>query len=225
MPELTAKSKRAYQRVISGVKKNPNKIRFLTLTSSPDSPDDIQKSWHTLRARLDRRGLAQEYIRVLEYTKKGRKHLHVLFRGDYIEQATLSAWWNEIHRAKIVDIRLVRMNRGVKKVASYMAKYCSKENAGRLSWSWGWVWKGFCRDWTIYKRWWRQFIERPGKTTFRNCIDGWDWILTGRYIADFKYMLAQCRHELPFDLKKYMPLRLAPSAYAVALPVPVSAGQ
>ena len=204
---LTPKTRRAYQRIISGLKRQGGAVRFLTLTSSPASPEDIQKSWHRLRARLDRRKLALDYIRVQEYTKAGRKHLHVLFRGSYIEQGLLKAWWTEIHQASIVDIRLVKFGRSPGKIASYMAKYCAKENAGRLSWSWTWVWKGFCRDWTIYKCWWRKFLEVEGKTSFKNCIYGWDCILKGLLIADFKAMKAQTRFEIPFNRTDWFPVR------------------
>lgn len=216
--QLTPKTRRAYQRVISGLKKEGGYIRFLTLTSSPESPVDIQKSWHRLRARLDRRKLATSYIRVQEYTKKGRKHLHVLFRGDYIEQALLKAWWTEIHKASIVDIRVVRFGRSPGKMASEMAKYMSKPGAGRLSWSWTWVWRGFARDWTTYKRWWRTFIEREGVTSFKNCILGWDWIIQGKYLADFPFMLAQCRHEQPFDMREFFPLHIAANGHTTSRP-------
>jgi len=205
------KTRRAYQRIISGLKKEGGYVRFLTLTSGPESPTDIQKSWHCLRARLDRRGLALSYIRVQEFTKNGRKHLHVLWRGQYIEQGLIKAWWTEIHKASIVDIRLVKFGRSPGKIASYMAKYCSKENTGRLSWSWTWVWRGFCKDWTTYKRWWRTFVEREGVTSFKNCIYGWDCILSGKLKADFSAMLAQCRYEMDFDHLTNFPLRVISS--------------
>lgn len=210
--ELSNKSRRCYQRVISGVKKG-GCLRFLTLTSSVEAPADIQRSFHTLKARIDRRKIKFAYIRVTEYTKAGRKHLHIIFRGDYMQQAMLSAWWNEIHQSPIVDIRRVKPYGSPKRLAGYMAKYMSKDNAGRLSWSWEWVWRGFCRDWTTYKSWWRLFIEVPGKTTFKNCIYGWDCILTGRLLADFKFMLAQCRYEVPFNTRDFFPLHVPASVY------------
>ncbi|MBA7538143.1 hypothetical protein ES705_30417 [subsurface metagenome] len=145
------KSRRCYHRVISGIERG-GQLRFLTLTSSNDSPDTCQRSFRALYMRLKRRGLIQGYIKVPEKSRNGKQHLHVLFRGSYLEQALISRWWQDIHRAKIVDVRAVGRKRGKKVLASYMAKYMSKENLFRYSWSWGWVWKGFCRDWRNLKK-------------------------------------------------------------------------
>ena len=177
------KSKRCYHRVISGLERG-GALRMLTLTSSNEAPTDIQRSWRALYMRLKRRHLIEGYIKVPELTKGGRLHLHILFRGSYISQSLISKWWEEIHKSKIVDIRFVKLNRGKHKVAGYMAKYMSKESAGRYSWSWGWVWRGFCRHWTIYKRYWWRHFNVEGKTTFRNCLVGWRLWLRGAYIID-----------------------------------------
>jgi len=137
---------------MSGIERG-GQLRFLTLTSSNESPDTCQPSWHVLIQRLRRRGLVQGYIKVPERSKNGKQHLHVLFRGSYIDQALISAWWQEIHQAKIVDIRATWRNASKKNIASYLCKYMSKENIYRYSWDWGWVWRGFCRDWRDLKRW------------------------------------------------------------------------
>lgn len=213
----TAKSRRCYQRVISGIKRG-GKLRFLTLTSSDAAPEDIQRSFRCLYMRLKRRGLTVNYIKVPEYGEDGRRHLHILYRGSYIEQQLIKSMWSEIHQSSIVDIRLVRVGSRPGRVAAYLAKYMSKEAAGRYSWSWGWVWKGFCHDWQIYKRWWRNFLDVEGKATFRNCIYGWDCILTGRLVADFKYMAAQCRYDAPFDRESNFPLHLCVSAHTQSRP-------
>lgn len=183
------KRRRCFQRVMSGLTRG-GKLRFLTLTSSPDAPVDIEKSWRALYMRMKRRGLIQGYVKVPELTKEGRKHLHVLFRGSFIPQATLSLWWSQIHNSKIVDIRLVKVSRQHTRVAGYMAKYMSKETAGHYSWSWGWVWKGFCLDWQIYKRFWWAHIHREGETTFRNLLAGWNSWLKGYWHPKREEMLA-----------------------------------
>jgi hypothetical protein len=94
------------------------------------------------------------YIKVVERSRNGKQHLHVLFRGSYIEQAWVSAQWQEIHGAKIVDIRRAVVGKSKHRIAAYLAKYMSKEGAGRYSWSWGWVWKGFVKDWNRLKHYW-----------------------------------------------------------------------
>jgi hypothetical protein len=178
-----AKRKRCYHRVISGLKRG-GKIRFLTLTSSDAAPADIQRSWRCLYMRCLRRGLIVGYIKVPEQKDNGRKHLHILFRGSYIDYKWIEAQWKEIHHSQVVDIRLVKLGSDPRRVAGYMAKYMSKETAGRYSWSWGWVWKGFCRDWTLYKRFWWKYLYKEGVTTFKSCIVGWDMWLAGVYEVD-----------------------------------------
>lgn len=177
------RSKRCYHRVMSGLERG-GQLRFLTLTSSIEAPGDIQRSWRALYMRLKRRGLVEGYIKVPELTQKGRLHLHIIFRGEYVSQYLISKWWGEIHKSRIIDIRFVKLGEGKHKVAGYMAKYMVKESAGRYSWSWGWVWRGFCRHWTIYKRWWWRNVHVEGKTTFRNCLIGWQMWLKGVYIID-----------------------------------------
>lgn len=146
----TRAQKRAYHRVMSGFHQ-PGQYRFVTLTSSPNSKRRIQDSWRVLKERLRRRGLLEAYFCVPEVTRSGLVHLHLIFRGSYIAQALLSKWWEDIHQAPVVDIRLVKFTR--KAVARYVGKYVSKDlSFFRWSCSWSWVWKGFCRSWEQLKR-------------------------------------------------------------------------
>ena len=185
------KKRRCYHRVISGIERG-GQLRFLTLTSSPESPKDIQKSWRALYMRLFRRGLITGYIKVPEYTKRGKAHLHVLYRGKYIDHYIIRSMWQEIHRASIVDIRLVKPKYSNKQMANELAKYMAKKNAGRYSWSWGWVWKAFCRDWTRLKqlfnynnfygplepfsgliKLWRWFLHQKDESKLREYLEEW----------------------------------------------------
>ena len=102
--------------------------------------------------RLKRRGLVTAYIKVPELSKNGKQHLHVIVKGTYIQQAAISEMWQEIHKAKIVDIRAIKQRRTRAQLAAYMAKYLAKENFFRYSWSWSWVWKGFVKDWEKLKK-------------------------------------------------------------------------
>lgn len=139
--------RRCFQRVISGLEKG-GELRLITLTSSPGAPQDIQRSFRKLIMRLKRRDILKDYIKVIENTENGAQHIHMCFRGSYIEQRYLSALWSDIHSSKIVDIRQVKGRyRDKKNVAHYLAKYMSKEDVRRYSWSWGWVYKGFVKVW------------------------------------------------------------------------------
>lgn len=208
---LSAKSRRCYHRVMSGLERGGD-LRFITLTSSDDSPEDIQKSWRALYMRMVRRHLIHGYIKVPEYTRSGKLHLHVLYRGSYISQKLLSAWWAEIHQAPVVDIRSFRPYRGKKPVASYMAKYMSKEAAGRYSWSWYWVWPGFCRHWRAYKRYWWANVHREGVNSFSNLLTGWAMWLRCAVLVDLPAMCADMPPPVVFsdprgvqDWQKYHP--------------------
>jgi hypothetical protein len=170
--KTTQKSRRCYHRVISGLERGGN-FRFLTLTSSNESPDSCQRDWRVLYMRLQRRGLIQAYIKVPELSRNGKQHLHIIFRGEYIAQAYISDMWQELHKAKIVDIRRCNLKRGKKGLASYMAKYMSKENLFRYSWSWTWVWRGFCRHWDRLKRLWRYYNQVDQPLTFHQLIQIW----------------------------------------------------
>lgn len=183
----TQKSRRCYHRVISGIERGGT-FRFLTLTSSNESPDTCQRSFRALYMRLKRRGLLQGYIKVPELSKNGKQHLHVLFRGSYIEQAMISAWWQELHQAKIVDIRRVRHPGNKKGLASYMAKYMSKENIYRYSWNWGWVWRGFVRDWGKLKRLWRELSSCKYPISFDRLLFFWRLWLKGLWQPDFSLL-------------------------------------
>lgn len=170
------KKRRCYHRVISGIERG-GVLRFITLTSSPQSPKEIQRSWRALYMRLKRRGLVLGYIKVPEYTKNGRAHLHVLYRGKYIDHYIIRSMWQEIHQASIVDIRLVKAKMTNRHMANELAKYMAKENAGRYSWSWGWVWKGFCRDWTRLKKVFNYHNFYSVPEPFSLLLEIWKWFL------------------------------------------------
>lgn len=184
----TQKSKRCYHRVISGIERG-GAFRFLTLTASNQSPDLAQHSFRVLYKRLHRRGLIRGYIKVPEMSKNGKQHVHVLFRGDYIDQRLISHWWQEIHHAKVVDIRRVGLRRSKRNIASYMAKYMSKDNWYRYSWNWDWVWKGFCGDWKKLKRLFRQVEGSIHAGNVAMLCKLWRMWLKGFWRPDFSLLL------------------------------------
>ena len=137
---------RCFQRVMSGMRLGGN-LKMLTLTTSREAFDagkDIQRSFRALVMRLRRRNLCTGYVRVVEFTRAGLPHYHVIVRGGYIPQWWLSRVWAEIHLSPVVDVRAVRGRAGG---AAYLAKYLGKDARSRYSWGWDWVWRGFARDW------------------------------------------------------------------------------
>lgn len=145
--QISKKRKRVFHRVISGLHKT-GKVRFLTLTSGLESPN-LSDSWRKLYMQLKRRNVLAEYVKVNEFTQSGLLHSHILFRGRYIDQKLISRMWSTIHNAEVVDIRLVKGKAA--RVAGYVAKYMGKDATGRMSYSWGWVWRGFCKSWHDWK--------------------------------------------------------------------------
>jgi len=137
---------RLYQRAMSGLRMGGN-LKFVTLTSSPESAAnglDIRSSWRVLLQRLRRRNLCSGYVKVMEFTKAGLPHFHLIIRGPWLSQSWLSRQWDQIHQSPIVDVRRVQRKDGA---ASYLAKYLGKSLDARYSWSWDWVWRGFVKDW------------------------------------------------------------------------------
>jgi len=112
---------------------DPN--RFITLTINPtvgSSQEErlkiLSHAWKTIVKRL-RYHHPQEpiqYLALVEATKNGEPHLHILYRGPYVKQSLLSEAMEEIAASPIVDIRRIR---GLREVIRYVAKYVTKAPA------------------------------------------------------------------------------------------------
>jgi hypothetical protein len=81
--------------------------------------------------------------------------LHVLYFGDFLPQSWLKENWNEITGG--CNSAYIKMCRGgiynEKKLASYcIAQYCTGQSQFlRYSWSNGWAYQGFAKDWEAHK--------------------------------------------------------------------------
>jgi len=132
---------RFYQRYFTGVGVG-GQLRFLTLTSSDYAVAqgyDIHRHYRALVMRLRRRFGRFEYMGVVE-RKGDREHLHLVFRGEYMAQALISAIWQELHASPVVDIRAVWGSRGG---AAELAKYLVKAVKNHYWASYGWVFQGW----------------------------------------------------------------------------------
>ena len=151
--QWSRKQRRAYHRVLSGLevaRAFNERVRFITLTSSPSSPEDIHSSFSKLVKRIRRLYGKFEYFAVREETSSGLIHVHLLYRGSYIPRDWLSSVWAEIHKAPIVWIREVDLKRdSKKKIAGYLVKYLAKNLLGRFWASWNWVFRGFVKFWKM----------------------------------------------------------------------------
>lgn len=108
--------------------------RFITLTVNPnwfadanDRAARLAKAWRLIVAAYRHRWPTREaeYMAVFEATKRGEPHLHIMWRGGWMDQKWLSAQMEERMGAPIVDVRQVFRSA---KVAEYVSKYLSKRN-------------------------------------------------------------------------------------------------
>jgi len=129
----TCQPKRKRQLLARCANGRPN--RFITITASRNAgatPRDrlrmLAYSWRTIVKRLHRLYPFSpiEYLCVVEATKAGEPHLHILYRGPYIPQRKLSQWLAEIADSPICDIRAIRHQR---EVVRYVGKYITKKPA------------------------------------------------------------------------------------------------
>ena len=150
--------RRAFQRAMTGLSRNHRgPYRFLTLTSSPASPGDIQASWRKLHERMRRRGLIDAYIRVTEAgPSTGMVHIHIVFSGTWIPWQWLAHQWMEIHAASI-HIRLARSHDRAGRVglAQELSGFLAKDALARLSYSHTWAWRGLAWSWAWWVSAWR----------------------------------------------------------------------
>lgn len=115
------------------------------LTSAPgagDLPADFKKFKLRIRYHFG----CWEYIAIR--TNEGNGVYHILYRGPYIPHAWASRNWAECHGGSIcVWIRDV--SGSPKQITRYLiAQYLAGQSAiQRVSWSWGWVYRGFVSIW------------------------------------------------------------------------------
>jgi hypothetical protein len=114
------------------------------------------RAFHRVRSGLQGRG--REY-RVVEFTKSGLPHAHIILAGGgYLPQWWIANLWEKLHGAIVVDIRSVSKRagddpwEGHNHLAGYFAKYMAKQQVARLAMSPGWLWPGLARTWGDWTR-------------------------------------------------------------------------
>lgn len=134
----------------------------------------VAKVWRALTYRLKRHYPLIQWFRIVEVTKKGQPHLHLLVGGLTGTKIEIWRTWRELYRKStggdsyVVDVRHVLSQGGL---AGYLAKYLVKNAL---------VWEkllrlGFSRRWTS-SRGWPRF-----ETRLRACVD--DRVSSVRYEA------------------------------------------
>ena len=181
-------------------------MRFLTLTSSPESPPDLGRSFHhlvmTIRRTTPQR-LAEEKWVTLEELKRfyptkpideplrfeyegcrmDECHgvLHLIVSGDYLPVRWLRSLWVKIHAAKQLNIQLIK---GRDKVAGYiLGQYIGKQNKFiRMYVSRGWLFPGARKTFLELIR--RRKAELGDTLGFKTALDDWNaYLLTHRSVT------------------------------------------
>ena len=179
---MASKRSRLINYALSGGARN-GMLRLMTLTSAPSSPSDIHRSFRALKERIRRRW-PFEYLAVVETTESGLKHLHIVYRGEYIPQPWLSFAWFAIHGASIVDVRVCA--KGKRKLAFYLAKYFAKQG-GKFWSSWGWVfrgWRSFQKAFIRSNRgWFARGLGRMVWAIWQKLLQGEILMMGGRWVV------------------------------------------
>jgi len=194
--KVKRKKGRYYHCLVSGMKWHAgDDLYFLTLTSSPQSPD-IYPSFHRLTIDMSRvtpswlidrdymsyseairwyptdkwdTPLKFDYIK--QHTSEGHGVLHIIFAGDHWPVSFFRKRWIVIHKATQLVIRYIPSNDEIarKKVVSYqMKQYLYNQDAFiRYSCSRHWLFPG-------YRKVWVGMIETYG---FENALVKWGEML------------------------------------------------
>ena len=162
---LKKSSKKLFSRVMLGLML-PGRYYFLTLTSSPESPN-LENSWFNFRQwlRYHRPGLAFCFV----ITSEGYGVIHMVIRlkprMKNLDINEIRRYWETRHKAK--QIKIVRV-RHARKLANYLSDQRKKRKLGsemswqdlivRWRWSPGWIPRGFTKE---FSKLWFQMIDTP----------------------------------------------------------------
>jgi len=156
-------------------KSRKERLRFLTLTSSPESVGrNLNADFRALKMRIFRKyHFKMKYWKIR--TNEGNGVLHIVFRGKYMPQEWLSKQWAEIHKSPIVDIRSLHETRkGLQGIVYYLiGNYLAKQSFERMSWGYSWVFPAFVTSW-------KGLIEKYG---FKQALFLWNRLLCSPFLV------------------------------------------
>jgi hypothetical protein len=185
------RKRRFFQRAMSGIElawKNHETVRFLSLTSKPNSPENIHKSFSAFVKRARREFGMFEYLATKESTKSGLAHIHLLYRGSYMPFEWIKTNWSDIHGA--VNVYIERVHGNKRQVANYLVKYLGKESSHSYRfWSSSkWCFRGFVGFWS-------KVVNEYQK----NAVRQWKYFLNGgvlrlsrvKWLRDYEYFVLE----------------------------------
>ena len=153
MGKMDVRQRRIWSKVTLGLL-IPGDYYFLTLTSSPSSPD-IAKSWDIGKKRMFRKGYEFDYYGVR--TNEGFGVIHVILRsGKRINISWLRLQWIELHNANQIWIKEIKNFKGIPKYLQSQGDY---RIAGEFCYQHG-ILKQLQSKWWIYPGWNKIFKQR-----------------------------------------------------------------
>ena len=196
----TKKQRRAFQRLMSGLtveKSRRERLRFMTLTSSPESVGrSLNADFRVLKMRILRKfHFKMKYWKIR--TNEGNGVLHIVFRGKYIPQKWVSEQWAGIHRSPIVDIRSLHETRkGLTGIVFYLVGNClAKQSFERMSWGYSWVFPAFVSSWKC-------LVEKYG---FRRVLELWNRLLCRPFLVTRQVRLTRFLPQWKHTSEKSLP--------------------
>jgi len=114
-------------------------------------------------------------------TNEGNGVLHIVYKGEYLPYDYLVDNWQDIHNSWDVNIKLIdNSKKDLKKASTYIvSQYISHQDSSyvRSSQSWGWVYRGFKRDWRSLCSWYYKWCSDwpdTGKHTRLPLLEYWN---------------------------------------------------
>lgn len=164
-PTVTASSKRIWSRCLLGLKV-PGRYYFITLTSSPQSPD-VKKGYDNFRKWLNKSRPKSSRFTVV--TSEGCGVIHAIIRlgrgESRIDVKELRSWWQKVHKATQIKIKPVGKNHR-EKMANYLKDQDRKKGLGKevlyqprvIQWGYSknWLPKGFGK---AFGRFWHRVMQ------------------------------------------------------------------
>jgi hypothetical protein len=160
------KQRRAFHRLMSGASLARDLcefVYFLTLTTaSGGDARRLSRDFQVLRKRIEAdpkkhhvwgSGLGKHLKYWKINTNEGNGVMHIVYRGGFLPYKWLSDNWLDIHGAWDLNVQRLESS-DPKSVANYLiGGYLCQQSYERMSWSYDWVFRGFCHVWTTEYAW------------------------------------------------------------------------
>lgn len=119
------KKRKLLDRIGKYYRAHPDQCRLLTLTLADNVDDErITEFWHRLQNSLKKYGIKFAYCWFKEFTKNGRRHLHVLI-DKFIKKSLIKRLWLKATEGTSYIIKI--NHRPIRSAAGYISKYITKD--------------------------------------------------------------------------------------------------